>query len=135
MVEETTQVAVASANVFLQYGAIGVIALVLMFAVFYMGRKLIESVLTALKDIHDIMISIKLIADTTAKNYNETIEHERDRNEGCYDKVVHSLGELKVQLTQCGVNMQNTYKDINVKLDNMEKHSIKCHDCVMRITR
>jgi hypothetical protein len=86
--------------VLLNYGALGAICVLLVIAVFYLGKQATNTK-SLMEDIKKLVEEIKLIHQEQAKNYHENIAHERSRNGDCYDIVVEKLQK-----------MENDHKDI-----------------------
>lgn len=128
-------IASSGALTLMQYGAMGVFCVFLIAVVMFLGIKLVNSIQKLLIQILEVVREIQSIAEQTSKHYKEVIEHERDRSEECYEKVVHTLGELKAGQGSAVAKVENIGREIISKLENIEKHSIRCSECQLGVKR
>ena len=104
----------------LQYGALGLFC-----------AYLIWQNQTSSKDMTKLLSDIKEIFQTQLNQttiHQNTIAHERDKNEDCYDKVVKGLEDIKTVGKEIVVEIGKIQTDSKAILANQEK----CANCAIK---
>ena len=111
-------------EILVQYGALGIFC-----------AYLIWVNATASKETNKVLSEIKSIFEkqlAQSEMYNKTIDHERDRSEECYEKVVHVLGDLKIGQLDAISRIESIGNSVIAKLDQVVTYETKCAECKLK---